>query len=371
MPSARFRRRAGRAFLFICLLLAPGVLCAPAVCQADLWTLQVNVKGRRYTGAPLQLKGKHCYVLQRDGQMVKFDSADAADYEKTSGTFRAYDYATMRGALMSEFGNQFEVSGAGQYLVVHPAGERNKWASRFASLYRSFMYYFGQRGFTPAPPAFPLVAVVFRNRQQFVQYSLRSGNAVRGTVLGYYSPMTNRILMYDITAGDPRKESQWAVTAETIIHEAAHQTAFNTGIHGRFAEQPRWVVEGLGTLFEARGVWNARQHPEQQDRVNVYRRKAFRKYAANWRRGLLAELVSSDRMFKQNADAAYAIAWATTFYLSETSPRRYTAYLKKVASRPVFTVYNSPQRLADFQQAFGNDLNLLEANMLRYMKKIE
>jgi len=352
-------------------LPAPVLLPASVACAGDLWTLQVQVKNRRVTGAPLNLKGKTCYVLRRDGQLAKFATADATDFKKIDNGFRAFDYATMRGELMSEFGNAFDVSGAGQYLVVHPAGERDKWASRFAALYRSFMYYFGQRGFTPSKPAFPLVAVVFRDRQQFVQHSLRQGNAVSSNTLGYYSPMTNRIMMYDMTAGDASKESRWQATAETIIHEAAHQTAFNTGIHGRFAEQPRWLVEGLGTLFEAPGVWDARNHPAQSDRVNAYRRQAFRKYADNWKKGTLAAVVSVDRLFQQNSDAAYAIAWATTFYLSETSPRRYTSYLKTVASRPVLKNYPAPRRLADFQQAFGEDLNLLEARMLRYMSKIE
>ncbi len=356
--------------------LTPGfilaiLLAAPGVCCGQLWTMQVDVEGKRLEGAPLHLKGKTCYMLRPDGQMVKFASAKASNYKKVDDKFRAFDYATMRGELMSEFGGGFEVSGAGHYLVVHPAGERDKWAGRFAALYRSFTYYFGQRGFTPARPAFPLVAVVFRDRQQFVQYSLRAGTPVSPTVLGYYSPMSNRILMYDMTAGDPHKESHWQATAETIIHEAAHQTAFNTGIHGRFAEQPQWVVEGLGTLFEAPGVWDARKHPSQAARINRYRRDTFRKYAANWKKGTLAEIVSSDRLFKQNADAAYAIAWAVTFYLSETSPRRYTTYLKTVAARPILQKYQAPVRLADFQKAFGNDLNLLEANMLRYMSKIE
>src|SRR5436190_8860041 len=44
---------------------------------------------------------------------------------------------------------------------------------------------------------------------------------------------------------------------DTMIHEATHQVAFNTGLHSRIGENPRWVVEGLATVFEAPGVRNS------------------------------------------------------------------------------------------------------------------
>ena len=44
----------------------------------------------------------------------------------------------------------------------------------------------------------------------------------------------------------------WA-PSDTIIHEATHQTAYNVGVHARFADQPRWLVEGLAMMFEAEG----------------------------------------------------------------------------------------------------------------------
>ena len=43
----------------------------------------------------------------------------------------------------------------------------------------------------------------------------------------------------------------------TIIHEVTHQVAFNCGVHTRFNDVPRWVSEGLATMFEAKGVWNS------------------------------------------------------------------------------------------------------------------
>src|SRR6185295_16554928 len=114
-----------------------------------------------------------------------------------------------------------------------------------------------------------------------------------GGVLGYYSPTTNRILMFD------PGQSDWLASssAETIIHEAAHQTAFNTGVHTRFAATPRWIVEGLGTQFEARGVWQSRSYPNQADRINRGRLISFRQYLARRPTDAIAQIVSSDRLF--------------------------------------------------------------------------
>jgi hypothetical protein len=183
--------------------------------------------------------------------------------------------------------------------------------------------------------------------------------------------MTNRILLYDLTAGRGEDERNWQVNAKTIIHEAAHQSAFNTGVHSRYAMPPRWVAEGLGTMFEARGVWDSRNHPSQHDRVNKYRMLAFKRYTASRRqKGALPPFVSSDRGFYSDADGAYAEAWALTFFLVETRPRQYMQYLQRTASLPNFSVYRSPERLQDFTEIFGSDFELLESHYVRFMNEL-
>src|SRR5690606_892049 len=116
-----------------------------------------------------------------------------------------------------------------------------------------------------------------------------------------------------------------------IVHEATHQTAFNTALHRRFAQTPTWVIEGLGTLFEPRGVWNSRDYPEQEDRINRERLDYFKAYRKSGRQPLsLMNLVADDRLFQTNPLAAYAEAWALTFYLTEKMPQKYGEYLAKI-----------------------------------------
>jgi hypothetical protein len=308
-------------------------------------------------------------VLARDGRWLNVEPQKVSGLRQVSNSFRPYAASDLRGMLRQEFGNDFEVTGDKHYLIVYPAGERNAWAPRFEQLYGSFLQYFTVRGWRPQEPQFPLVAVVFPSEREFQAYAAREGTRLGPGTLGYYSPLSNRVLLYDITK---TMQLDWSVNAETIIHEAAHQTAFNTGVHNRFAQPSRWIVEGLGTMFEARGVWDSSKYKSQADRINRYRFAAFQKYAKTRRQeGALAEIVSSDRVFNTDADAAYAEAWALTFFLSETDPRRYVEYLRKTAAYPNFTQRRSPERLADFTAVFGTNLKLLEAKMLRFMGELK
>jgi hypothetical protein len=166
--------------------------------------------------------------------------------------------------------------------------------------------------------------------------------------------------------------ADWSENADTIIHEATHQTAYNVGIHKRFTAQPRWVVEGLATMFEAKGVWNAQYDHTASDRVNRGRLLDFRDYAAKRRKpGAIAALVSTDDAFRSDAVSAYAEAWALSYYLCETQPRLYAAYLAKTADRPLFSDYTAAERIADFQGVFGREMKMFEVKFLRFMEEVQ
>jgi hypothetical protein len=254
--------------------------------------------------------------------------------------------------------------------VVHPSGQRDQWADRFEDLYKRFEHYFRVRGFTLHEPQYPLVAVVFRDQTEYRRHAEASGTPMRPDTLGHYDPKSNRVFLFDATTGDSGID--WSENAATIIHEATHQTAYNVGVHRRFTAAPRWLVEGLATMFEARGVWNAQSDQSQSDRINHGRLNDFRTYAGSRRKpGSLLALVSSDAAFRSDVTAAYAEAWALSFYLCETQPRLYAAYLNKTASRPLFSDYSPEERIADFQDIFGNETRMFETKFLRFMEEVK
>jgi hypothetical protein len=348
---------------FVAISILPLPLCAAEP------LIKFDLPGRaNLEGTPLAIGQDRVWMLLRDGQVAEFPPEQATNFGPLAGNFKAYAQSDMRGQLLREFGQGYEVSGVGHYLVVHPAGKRDQWAPRFEELYRSFVHYFSARGWRLTEPRFPLVAVVYPRQVDFAQQARREGVVAASGLLGYYSPQTNRVLMYDSTAGG----AEWSANAETIIHEAAHQTAFNTGVHSRFGVAPRWLAEGIGMMFESRGVWQSRTYPHQADRINRGRLAGWRQYARSRRPAdAIAQLVSSDRAFQTDVDGAYCEAWALSFFLSETEPKKYSQYLTKTAALKPFSAYRAPERLKDFTDIFGSDLAMLDARMQRFLQTLK
>jgi hypothetical protein len=357
-----------RNYFFALALLLP---LHAAATESGAWTLSVDLHGRRLEGYPLKSNESQVSLLLRDGQLVEFAPNEVSDFKKASSSFRPFSSSELRAELQREIGNKLQVTETGHYVVAHPPGAGAAWADRFEEFYRSMMHYFTVRGFQIKQPEFPLPAIVWNNREDFLRYAAAEGARIPPGVIGYYSPKTNRVTLYDMTAGSGKREA-WRQNAATVVHEAAHQMAFNTGVHTRFAETPTWVAEGLGTLFETRGVWDARNFPNLEDRVNRDRLADFRQYLASGRpaKGHML-LIADDRLFRANPLAAYAEAWALSFYLSEKEPRKYAEYLERTARLKPFETYPSARRVADFQSIFGSNSGLFDANFLRFIAELK
>ena len=358
----RIQLSAGVVALAAWLLLAP----SPVAAQTRDWTLELTVRGQKIEGAPVAWNAQQVVLLGRDGQLWRFAPEEATQYRKTADGFRGYSAADLRAALRREFGNGFEVTSSTHYLVVHPSGSRTAWAEWFEDLYRRFVRYFSVRGFSLAEPPFPLIAIVCRDQAEFARYASRHGPPPAG-ILGFYSIASNRIVLYEASqegGGQAAEERSFA----TVVHEATHQMAFNTGIHSRAAEPPVWVAEGLATVFE--GVVGGGANGTRQSRINRVRFGDFQKNRHTTPASMLAEMVAQDQVFRTSPATAYATAWALTFYLIETQPSSYWQYLGRTAARPPLEPYSAAQRTADFTALFGTDWNMLEARLKRFLDEL-
>jgi hypothetical protein len=347
-------------------------LCYPQSSRADgrqRFTMLVEIGGREVEGMPLAWTNSQVYLLARDGRLWDFAPGKTNRFRKTSSSFTSYSAAEIRARLERELGGKLQVTGTGHYLVAHPKG-KEAWAQRFEELYRSIVNYFSLRGLRVHEPEFPLVAVVWGRHEDFLRYAAAEGSQVKQGVLGFYSPSSNRVTLYDQGAGAASARA-WQQNEATIIHEATHQMAFNTGVHNRFSATPRWLAEGLGTMFEAPGVWDWRNHPLVGDRINRGRLAEFRQWLARGRTsGAFVNLLGSDRQFDGNPSAAYAEAWAWVLFLTETYPQKFGQYVQRVASRPNFEAYPSARRISDFTAVFGDDLRMLERHFLTFMETL-
>jgi hypothetical protein len=346
-----------------CWLLCCGSAASLAAAE---FTLKLEVLGRQVEGTPLAWAADHAVVLQRDGQMIAFDPADVQQLAQPQQGFRSYSAAQMRRQLLLEFGPNYDVQSAGNYLVVHPRGSTQPWALRFDRLQRNFLHYFSTRGIRTARPRFPLVAVVLPNQTVFDQYKAREGVQLPPGCVGYYSSLTNRVVQFD-QAATGRVDHNLAL----IIHEASHQVAFNLGVHHRGSPPPRWLSEGLGTMFEARGVWDAASLPDRKDRINRAQLQMFRRLRPTRSPQFFVQLLASDRAFGHQVDAAYAEAWVLTFYLAETDPRRFADYLQRTASLRRPLVASAKLRMDEFVSVYGSDFAMLEARLLRFVDELE
>ncbi len=349
---------------------ALAALCAVAgATDQSRWTMLVDIGGREVEGMPLGWSRQHVFLLARDGRLWDFAPNKAERFRKTSSYFSSYSATEIRAGLERELDRKLEITGTGHYLVAHPKG-KEAWAQRFEDLYRSCVHYFTLRGLRIHEPEFPLVAIVWGSRPDFDRYAASQGSPARPDVLGYYSPTSNRVTLYDQGGGSSNRA--WQQNEATIIHEATHQVAFNTGVHNRFGLTPSWLAEGLGTMFEARGVWDWLHYPDQRDRINHGRLNSFRQWLAKGRQGgSFVNLLSSDRQFQSNPAAAYAEAWAWVFFLTETHPQKFAEYVQRVASRPNFEDYPSARRLSDFTAIFGDDLRMLEKHFLNFIAGLD
>ncbi len=359
MPS----HRRHSMLLFLLAMFA----CAAPAAAAD-FMFQGTIDGEEFEGRPLAWTDDVMHLLARDGRHLRFDPHEVKNAKKTAKDFAGYSFPEMRRELQREFGDKMEITTTKHYLVVHPRGTSAKWADHFEELYRAFLAYFRVRGFTAEEPKFPLVAIVYKNQAEFDQKVSSQDVSTKG-YLGFYFHDSNRVETYDLTADHPNAD--WSKNADTMIHEATHQTAFNVGIHNRFAIQPQWLVEGLATMFEARGVWNSAAFHSMHDRINEGRFADFRANLKKRQPGTFGNLIASDRMFKTDASAAYAEAWAMMLFLCETRPHEMADYLHKVAARADFSDYYATQRVNDFAECFGSDFKILEANFLSWMSQLK
>ena len=111
--------------------------CGAAAADRQRFTMLVDIAGQEIEGMPLAWSQQRVFLLGRDGRLWEFAPAQATRFRKTSASFSSYSAAEMQAAMEREFAGRLEITGTGHYLVAHPPGKGNFWASRFEDLYRS------------------------------------------------------------------------------------------------------------------------------------------------------------------------------------------------------------------------------------------
>ncbi len=382
-----------------------------SLCAAEPKFVELVAEGKAYEGKVVGRNDEKIWLVQRDGRMHTLEVKKIESFRKLADKFSPLGAGHVRDELRRELvGERMEVLGTGKYLVAGPATVVGEYAQLFEDQYRAVYNYFSVRGFPIREPEFPLIAIIFPDAKSFARYAAKDKVEAKGGLKGYYVQSSNRIALYQdapsaetsdasppvripfwkdpeavpgnepqlppwVKAPEKPPLNHWASTDSkleaTMIHEATHQVAFNIGIHSRVGQtNPRWLAEGLATVFEAPGMRSSSLAKTPGAKLNLMRLNNFNDFVAHRRQPKsLAAYVQSDQVFAENVIDGYAQAWALTYFLIETRPREYSRLMHSIAARPATENYDEKQRLADFEAAFGADLALLEAKFLRFIEE--
>ena len=371
-------------------------------------TVEVRNDKTVTTGRMLAQGKERGTLLDRVGRLHDID-LNSAKLKVLNGSFQALPTTELRNQLSREFGKNFEISSTRHYLVVATNGRAANYAAVFEDQYATLQRYFKTRGFSLSDPEFPLVAIVFPDQKQFTNYAQVDNAKSMTGMLGYYSPRTNRVALFEsqaksvavstfdqnahfpfseqsseIVPFDEKQHLDWKPSPldhrspiygsnqgdlkSTMIHEATHQIAYNIGLHSRVGETPRWVVEGMATVFESDGVRDSSAGWTAKQRINLDRYLSFQNYAKTRRAAKsLKTFIECDSLYESAVADFYAQSWALSFFLVETRPRQYASYLKRISARDPFAKYPAKDRIVDFKESFQVEFDLLDAQFLRYI----
>jgi hypothetical protein len=327
-------------------------------------------------------------LLTRDGTLWPLPKEEIAGRRKDDAEFEPFDRDQLAKQLMGELPAGFKVHPTKHYLICYNTSTAYaQWVGAlYERLFTAFYNYWEQRGMQLHEPHFPLVALVFDSRESYAQFARAEVGEAAQSMIGYYSLKTNRMVSYDLTGVENLKVvgdrgttarinailSQPGAerTVATIVHEATHQVAFNSGLQVRYADIPFWMSEGIAIYFESPDLssakgWKGIGRVNQVNLVNF--RKLLRTKPAD-----LTTILSDDKRFRDPATSAdaYAEAWALTFFLIRTRGEAYAKYLQALSQYPQLGETSADERIAEFKRAFGDDLAGLEAEFLRYMRRV-
>jgi uncharacterized protein DUF1570 len=381
---------AARAFLLGFALVLP--LIAPSS-SAALEHVTFKHEGRELIvdGQLLVKAADGGLLLQAaDGELWTVPPEELVKHTSDDEPFKPLTAAELGKQLLKDLPPGFELYTTQNYVICHNTSRAYaQWSGAlFEKLYAAFTNYWSRRGFELKKPEFPLVALVFADKNSYATHAQKELGQGASSIIGYYSLATNRMTMFDLTGieafrrpGDRRTTAaqinemlnrpEAEMTVATVVHEATHQIAFNCGLQTRYSDVPLWLSEGLAVYFETPDLGSATGW-RSIGNVNRVRLTIFRDYLTRRPANSLKTLLTDDDRLRQprTANEAYAEAWALNYFLIRQRPKQYVEYFRFLAEKPRLVWDDPATRLEEFQHFFGENLGQLDAEFLRHMSKV-
>ena len=351
----------------------------------------------------LREKGKQ---VTRDGRIIAKDISDNIVLEERDGYWRIiqpkdiieqwsddtkfapYTREEMKTRLKAEFPKEFRILETKRYMIVYDTtGAYATWCGELLEqLDTAFLVHWQAKGFELTEPEFPLVAVIFADRDNFIRCTIGEVGPAVTEISAYYNQQSNRVVFFDLTGQEvyggrgttnqriraimSRPES--AKLVSTFVHEAVHQICYNSGMLQRYSACPLWVSEGIATLYETPDLrsskaWSA-DIKVNQNRLNHF----YRFYIERNPREPMKQVVAHDEPFRL-ADGngglldAYATGWAMMYFFNAQHSDKLVKYLKIISEKQPHVPNDRETRLREFESVFGSDWQRLQLALYQYM----
>ena len=288
--------------------------------------------------------------------------------------------------LKEEFPEHFQVLKTERYLVVYDTSlAYARWcASMLERLHTAFYSQWERRGLKLQKPEFPLVAVLFADRKDFILFVKKEVDDIGESIAAYYNFNTNRIVFSDLTGYEKefdgparlsKKQAQIflsrpgaAQSISSFVHEATHQIAFNSGMHKRYSSCPLWLSEGIAMCYETPDFtstkgWNA------ESKINYSRLEHLLAFMAEQPRDAVGKIVRSDDPLRkiETIHSYYATSWALVYYLQRQKPKEFIKYMQMISEKESFVIDSEEKRMKEFEEHFGDDWNRFYQNFTKFI----
>ncbi|MCO8121019.1 DUF1570 domain-containing protein [Stieleria sp. TO1_6] len=300
-----------------------------------------------------------------DGRIWMVQPSQIISRESNDAQLQPLSADQMAERMTEEMPSGFSVYRTAHYVIVHNTSDAyvRQVGLLFEQLYGGFYAYWKNQGWKLPEPKFPLVALVFADRDDFLKHAGAEVGETAQMVIGYYHLSSNRMTTFNM----PNLERNVA----TIIHEATHQLAYNCGVQRRFADNPMWVSEGLAMFFESPDFKNAARW-RGIGRVNQVNLHRWRNYLPTRPADSLVTLLSDDGRFRSSdtATSAYAESWALTYFLLKTRREEYVEYLRQLSKGKPMAELTARERIEMFESVFEESMDQIDKQLVLYMRRV-
>ena len=353
----------------------------------------ISLTTRQADGSQLAIAGR-VHVEAQDGSIMLEDRtgrihsllpAQILEREETDIQFSFLPIAELSAHLMGAHGDTFRLHETDNFLLCSDASEvYTVYCGRLLeSVLSKYVDFFEDSDVKLVSPTVKMQVVIFRNKTTFSEYARQQHPETDfSDVPGYYSIRDNQMLVTAVS-GDRqfRRESDLVRVlkrnrrqVETIVHEAIHQLAFNTGLQVRYAPNPMWLSEGLAVYFEGTSgsgplAWS---RPGESSRVHL---PGLKQLSNNDALPVpLISLLGSDSAF-QSADQvtfayAYAESWSLTHFLITRHRAAFDRLLASYQSAKPLESITQEQHVERFLTAVVSPLDEVSSNLRRHFDRL-